>query len=129
MSTASTADDTADGDADLLDLIRTDPDTQAFERETSIRYDDESDLARIYSGQRSQIRGCLRHDHFDLGWLNVTTDHRHYQAGDQTEAIELIDDADEDAWITGIEGTVPIGVVSIKASPRATNTVARVINA
>jgi hypothetical protein len=124
MSTAAIE---SDSDCDLLDLVRTDPDTQAFERETSIRYDGEADLATIYSGQRSQIQGCLRHDHFSLGWLSITTDHRHYQADTESDARALIEDH-EDAWITGIEGTLPIGCVSIKAAPRSTDEVRRVIS-
>ena len=117
-----------DAESDLIDAVQSDPDARPFERETSYRFDatDEERMI-VYSGMPSQIRGWLRHEYFDPSWFVITTDRHHFEVDTVHEARELIED--EGASITGLRGTLPIGCLTIKAGPRASNSVGQVVNA
>ena len=126
MSIASIADVDL---ADLTDAVRSDPEARPFERETSYRFDaTDDDRMIVYSGMPSQVRGWLRHEHFEPSWFVITNDRHHFEADSTQEAQELLDDLD-DAGITGLRGKLPIGCLTVKSSPRASNSVGQVINA
>jgi hypothetical protein len=78
---------------------REDPDLTPAEKETTIRFGNDTDRLTIFSEQRSVVR-----------WLDT---HPHFEETDRRV---------KDGLLVGITGTLPIGCLQLKGTPRkATN--------
>jgi hypothetical protein len=121
MESPQTVRDT--GSRDLLDALSTDTTREAFERESRLLWSAEADRVDVHTAERSLMRRFLSHPEFRLRWMEV-------RRGDRgSRSVEADDLATE--WngedVLSINGSIPLGCVTVKASPRSTGGHAAVV--
>lgn len=104
------------GSRDLLDALATDATREPFERESRLLWSAETDRVDVHTAERSLMRRFLNHPEFRLRWVKV-------RKGDQrSRSVQADDIATE--WcgenVLSINGSIPVGCLSVKASPRST---------
>lgn len=111
------------GPRDLLDALTTDATREPFERESRLLWSAETDRVDVHTAERSLMRRFLSHPEFQLSWLEV-------RKGDRgSRSVQADDLATE--WngqdVLSINGSIPLGCVTVKASPRSTGGHAAVV--
>lgn len=112
------------GRDDLLDAITTDTTRKPFERETRFSWSGGTNAADIHTAERSLMRRLLSHPEFELDWFECRNGDRGSRAVYVHEMAEEWDGED----VLSINGTIPIGCVSLKSSPRKADSHARVVS-
>lgn len=86
------------------------------EKETIIRFSKDEDIAHVYTEHGSAIRRLLLHPQFSATEFRVCgPDDNHPPMGKRVKPVEYTDGA-----VTGVEGIIPIGCLSIRQSSRST---------
>ena len=101
---------------DLLDALTTDSTREPFERESRLLWSAETDSVDVHTAERSLMRRFLSHPEFRLRWIEVRKGDRGCRS---IQADSLSTDwSGED--VLSINGSIPIGCLTVKASPRST---------
>jgi hypothetical protein len=104
---------------ELVSAVSEDEKLQPCEKETIIRFAKDQDWVHIYTEENGLMRRLLQHPHFQLESLRVHTE----DSGVSRIPPENFDKGS----ITGIDGRVPIGVLSVKTSSRTTSQHAAIV--
>lgn len=99
-----------------------DSDLTTAERQTVISWTADVDHADVYSEDPSVVRSLLRHPEFDLTVLRISDEDR-FGAQVSPDSYE-----NDGAPITGVEGTVPIGLVKLQSRSRTENWASLVVS-
>lgn len=99
----------------LADKVDRDPELSGSEKETTITMCGDDKRFKMYSAKPTVVKSLLRHDHFELEWARVLDDERseYYESRDALREVE--------GKIVAVEGTLPVGVLTVKSKPRANN--------
>jgi len=95
----------------LVEVVAEDRRLEPVEKETLFRFDKTEDRISVYTEEGGLMRRLLQHPEFRLESLRVVTEE---SWGEHVDP----DDFDEGS-ITGVDGWVPIGVLSLKTSSRS----------
>jgi hypothetical protein len=96
--------------SELIDAVAEDRKLTPPEKETILRFAKCDDRVFVYTEEGGLMRRFLQHPEFQLKSLRVTTE-------DSWGKRVVPDDFDKGS-ITGVDGWVPIGVLSLKTSSR-----------
>ena len=108
--------------SELIDQVDRDPALSGAEKETTITmYGDEKRFT-IYSAKPTIIKSLLDHDYFEVEWLRLYDD----DVGGRVETREEAKERDGD--IVAIEGTLPVGTLTVKSAPRTNNHQSSIVN-
>lgn len=105
----------------IIEAVGSDPDLLPEERETSFRFTDRNDRVRVYTENAAIARRLLQHPEFDLATLRVSDDERF---GAVVDPVDF-----SGGRVTGVQGTIPMGCLTVKKSPRSTGGKADVVTA
>lgn len=98
----------------LIDKTRTDPDLSPIERETTIGWAADEDVARIHTEMPGLARRLLAHDGIDVTVLGV-----HDGDGIRTVAFdEAVANGGVDGAVVRVKARAPVGYLSIKTTER-----------
>lgn len=97
----------------LADKVDRDPKLSGSEKETTITMYGDDKRFKMYSAKPTVVKSLLRHDHFDLEWARVLDDEssEYYESRGALQEVE--------GKIVAVEGTLPVGVLTVKSKPRA----------
>lgn len=99
----------------LTEKVDRDPRLSGSEKETTISMYGDDKRFTIYSAKPTIVKSLLKHDFFDMGWARVLN-------GDETIEVEEEEQlTSKDGSIVAIEGTLPIGTLTVKSKPRSNN--------
>lgn len=104
----------------LTERVTSDPALNAAEKETTIAMCGDEKEFQIFSAKATVVKSLLKHDHFDADWVGGEKD-ACYQKREDGHADDL------DA-IYSISGTLPVGVLTVKSSPRSNNHQSSIVN-
>lgn len=108
-------------DSDLTEKVDRDPKLSGDEKETTITMLGQEKRFSIYSAKPTIIKSLLKHDHFNLGWARIIN-------GDQREIDTEEELKKTDGDIVAVQGTMPVGVLTVKSKPRANNHQSSIVN-
>jgi hypothetical protein len=103
----------------LVEAVAEDRRLEPEEKETTLHFVKAEDRVWVYTEERGLMRRLLQHPEFRLGSLRVVTEDSWVEYSDP-------DDFNEGS-ITGVDGWVPIGVLSLKTSSRTTSQHAAIV--
>lgn len=95
--------------------VKSDPEITSVEKETTIRFANPDDMAHIFTEQRGVISSLLENDFFELDCWR----------GPEGKSASV---PGEDEVVHALNGTIPIGCLTIKGKPRSNNTPSGVAN-
>lgn len=97
----------------LADKVDRDPQLSGSEKETTITMYGDDKRFKMYSAKPTVVKSLLRHDHFELEWARVLDDEtsEYYENKDALQGVK--------GKIVAVEGTLPVGVLTVKSKPRA----------
>lgn len=99
----------------LTEKVDRDPTLSASEKETTISMYGDDKRFTIYSAKPTIVKSLLKHDFFEMDWARVLN-------GERTTDVEVMSELENiDGHIVAIEGTLPIGTLTVKSKPRANN--------
>lgn len=102
-------------ESDLVERVDRDPALSAAEKETTITmYGDEKQY-QIFSAKPTIVKSLLKHDHFDMDWARLLGEDTWEHVDERAEIKENEGD------IVAVEGTMPIGTLTVKSKPRSNN--------
>lgn len=106
----------------LVPRVAPDPDLKGKEKETTITMYGDGKSYTIYSAKPTIIKSLLKHDYFELDWARVMSN------GTSTtfETMEELEESIGD--IVAIQGTLPVGTLTVKSKPRTKNHQSQIIN-
>jgi hypothetical protein len=104
----------------LVEYVAEDRKLTPQEKETILRFAKCDDRVFVYTEEGGIMRRLLQHPEFQLKSLRVTTE-------DSWGKQVVPDDFDEGS-ITGVDGWIPIGVLSLNTSSRTTSQHADVVS-
>jgi hypothetical protein len=108
----------------LIDNTRTDPDLSPVERETTIGWAADEDVARIHTEMPGLARRLLAHDGVDVTVLGV-----HDGEGVRTVAFDdAVANGGVDGAVVRVKARLPVGFLSIKSSERSRTQPAAVVS-
>lgn len=100
---------------DLAERVGPHPNLGGAEKETTISMYGDSKKYTIFSAKPTIVRSLLKHEHFEFDWAVVANN-------GSTERLMDIDTLREsDGEIVSIEGSMPIGTLTVKSKPRSNN--------
>lgn len=99
----------------LTSKVDRDPALSGSEKETTITMYGDDKRFTIYSAKPTIVKSLLKHDFFEMEWTRVLSDGRTTEVDD----IDALDDIEGN--IVAIEGTLPVGTLTVKSKPRANN--------
>ncbi|KZX49198.1 hypothetical protein [Haloarcula sp. K1] len=105
--------------SELIDAVAEDRKLGPDEKETLLRFAKSEDRVWVYTEERGLMRRLLQHPEFRLESLRVVTEE---SCGERVDP----DDFSEGS-ITGVDGWVPISVLSLKTSSRSTSQHAAIV--
>lgn len=106
----------------LTDRVAPHPDLSGAEKETTVSMYGDSKEYSIFSAKPTIIKSLLRHDHFEIDWAVVASN-------DSTEQVTGADALyDSNGDIVTIEGTLPVGTLTVKSKPRANNNQSSIVS-
>lgn len=108
---------------DLLDALATDATREPIERESRLLWSAETDRVDVHTAERSLMRRFLSHPEFHLRWMEVRRGNR----GSRSVQAENLAMEWNGQAILSINGSIPLGCLSVKASPRSTGGHAAVV--
>jgi len=112
----------------LLDAIETDTTREPFERETRIMWA-AADRAKVHTAERALMNRLLNHPEFELRWFAA----RRGERGERVvkTCVERDSETGVEDWdgqpVVSISGTLPIGCVLVRESPRQSGGHANVV--
>jgi hypothetical protein len=99
----------------LEEKVDRDPKLTGSEKETTISMYGDDKRFKMYSAKPTVVKSLLKHDHFEMEWARVLD-------GETSEYYEGRDELREaNGKIVAIEGTLPVGTLTVKSKPRANN--------
>lgn len=105
--------------SELIGAVAEDRKLGPDEKETLLRFAKSEDRVWVYTEERGLMRRLLQHPEFRLESLRVVT---------EESWVEHVDPDDFNGGsITGVDGWVPIGVLSLKTSSRSTSQHAAIV--
>lgn len=105
--------------SELIDAVAEDRKLRPDEKETLLRFAKSEDRVWVYTEERGLMRRLIQHPEFRLESLRVVTEE---SWGERVDS----DDFSEGS-ITGVDGWVPIGVLSLKTTSRTTSQHAAIV--
>jgi hypothetical protein len=118
----------------LLQALQTDHTREPFERETSLNWSAESNIVRVHTAEKSIMRRLLHHPEFTLERFAARTGDRGEKTY-QMDTPETGSHPDFEDWreagkpdVLSINGTIPIGCVSLTSGPRTADGHAEVVS-
>lgn len=100
---------------ELAERVEPHPNLGGAEKETTISMYGDSKEYTIFSAKPTVVRSLLKHDHFEMDWAVVASD-------GQTERVLGLEALREsEGEIVSIEGSMPVGTLTVKSKPRANN--------
>jgi hypothetical protein len=103
----------------LLEAVREDPDLAPEEKETTLRLGKRDDLAAVYTAEAGLARRLLAHPHVRVEGVTVA---------DGAARRDVAPEETQRGRIVGVRARVPVGVVSVRSSPRATSQHAEIVS-
>jgi hypothetical protein len=103
----------------LLEAVREDPDLLPVEKETTLRFAKQDDLASVYSAEAGLARRLLAHPHVRVDGVTV---------GEGAARRDVPPDEYTEGPIHGVRARVPAACLKIRASLRATTQHAPIIS-
>ena len=85
------------------------------EQETSVSFFGDADRFRTITYKPTMVRKLLRHDYARINWAFV------WEGGEQGRRVSDLSDislSEDDVRIEGLSVSLPLGVLSVKGSPR-----------
>jgi len=105
----------------FVDAVTEDRTLVPEEKQTTFQFTKSEDSISIYTEERGLMRRLLQHPEFELESLRVVT---------EDSWGNYIDPDDfEGGSVTGVEGSVPIGALSLKTSSRKTSQHSAIVSA
>lgn len=102
-------------ETELTDRVAPHPRLTGSEKETAITMYGDDERFRISSAKPTIVKSLLKHDFFEMSWAQLAD-------GDDLTEVESRDQfEDTDGDIVAIEGTLPVGTLTVKSKPRANN--------
>lgn len=96
----------------LVQRVAPDPGLKGKEKETTITMYGDDKRFTIYSAKPTIVKSLLKHDHFEMNWARLMN-------GDDSIRITYEDEFEEtEGDIVAIEGTLPVGTLTVKSKPR-----------
>jgi len=105
----------------LLERVAGDPDLTRAERETTLRFADDQDVAHVHSASPGVVRRLLAHDHVRVSAVTV-------HDGEGIQTVDAAEVVDVDGEIVSLRATLPVGAIGVKSVPRKTNQSAEVVS-
>lgn len=102
-------------DTEFNERVGPHPRLTGSEKETAITMYGDGERFTIYSAKPTIVKSLLKHDHFEIGWAQLANDDEMTDIEDR----EQLRDSDGD--IVAIEGTLPVGTLTVKSKPRVSN--------
>lgn len=99
----------------LTEKVERDPTLSGSEKETTISMYGDDKRFTVYSAKPTIVKSLLEHDFFEMNWARVLHD------GESTYVDEASGLEDVEGDIVAIEGTLPVGTLTVKSKPRANN--------
>lgn len=94
---------------ELLAAVEEDSTLSSVEKETTIRFAKDEDVASVFTEEAGLMRRLLQHPHFDVETVRL-------QSG-----REVAPDDFEEGCITGVKGNIPVEAVVLQTSLRETS--------
>lgn len=108
----------------ILDSVRECSDLSPMEKETLFRFAKDEDIALVFTERNAMISRLLLHPEFEVLELRVCgSDDEHPPFGRKVAPT-----AYDEGAVTGVEGIIPIGCLSVKQTSRSTNPVTNVVS-
>lgn len=102
-------------DTEFNERVGPHPRLTGSEKETAITMYGDGERFTIYSAKPTIVKSLLKHDHFEMAWAQLTD-------GDEMTDVEDREQlGDSDGNIVAVEGTMPVGTLTVKSKPRANN--------
>lgn len=106
--------------SELVEAVAEDGNLMPVEKETSIGFNKPETRLRIYTEEGGLMRRLIQHPNFDCESLRITTE---YSWGKRIDPDDF-----EGGVITGVDGYLPIGVLTIGTSTRSTASHAEIVS-
>lgn len=106
----------------LVERVAPDPGLKGKEKETTITMYGDDKRFTIYSAKPTIIKSLLKHDYFEMNWARLINGEKSVRITQKDE----LEGADGD--IVAIEGTLPIGTLTVKSKPRVNNHQSNIIS-
>lgn len=100
---------------DLAERVAPHPNLGGAEKETTISMYGDGKEYSIFSAKPTIIKSLLKHDHFEFNWAVVANNGRNEQV------IDIDSLRESDGEIVSVEGSMPVGTLTVKSKPRANN--------
>lgn len=102
-------------DNPLVERVDRDPTLSGSEKETVISMYGDDKRFSIYSAKPTIVKSLLKHDFFEMDWARMIKNEKSIE-------VKNMDELESgEGNIVAIEGTLPIGTLTIKSKPRANN--------
>jgi hypothetical protein len=106
--------------SELVEAVAEDEGLMSGDKETIIKFAKSDQSIRVYSEEAGLMRRLLQHPNFDCETLRITT---------KDSWGKRVDPDDfEGGVITGVDGWLPIGVLTIGTSTRSTSSHAEIVS-
>lgn len=99
--------------AELIDRTRENPDLAPAEKETTIRFAKDEDRATVFTAEGGLARRLIAHSDFTITSLVV-------RRGEHNTHRITPENVNDDDVLVGVKGKLPLGVLSVRGSPRST---------
>lgn len=103
-----------------LDAVGEDPALSPAEKETTIRFAKDRDVAQLFTAENGLMRRTISHPHADVQHVIVL------DADDSREKLSPEDYAG--GTVVGVTAGIPVGVLQVKSGPRSTTHHAEVVS-
>lgn len=102
-------------DTEFNERVSPHPRLTGSEKETAVTMYGDSERFTIYSAKPTIVKSLLKHDYFEMTWAQLADD----ETLTEVERREQLRETDRD--IVAIEGSLPVGTLTVKSKPRANN--------
>lgn len=106
---------------DIIEKVSNDPSRQPEEKETGINFLGNEEQCTVFSAKRTVVKSLLDHDEFVFEWATV-------DSGEGSKRVNGIEGLEEANEIYSVSGSMPIGCVTVKSTPRSNNHQSSVVN-
>ncbi len=107
---------------EFADYVDRDPELGGDEKETTITMCGQDKRFSVFSAKPTVVKSLFDHDHFELTWARVL-------AGGESDHVDSRDALPpQEGSIVAVQGTMPVGVLTVKSKPRADNNQSSIVN-
>ncbi len=110
------------GENEIVERVGPDPILNGDEKETTITMYGQDKEFDIFSAKPSLIKSLLKHDNFTLERARVVNDEETHRVNEREELETTKGE------IVAVEGSMPVGVLTVKSKPRVNNHQSSIIN-